>query len=146
MKSIDIYREKVNNRRKGSDGSDSSDAISNSKHTVKVPEYIPAELIEDYLEREAILVIDGGVDEETAGIQAAQEIEARYRSCKHTYTASCYILWGQYHRDKWKSSDDRRVYHSGQAQTICIDLTGIDQQDALSKLNTNAYEFIQWWG
>lgn len=154
MKSIDVYREKVNNRRKGMDGMATVDnAAPNYKpfatkqtKPVSVPDSIPAEFAEDYLEREAILVIDGGIDEESAAIQAAKEIEARYRPVEHTYTARCYILWGEYHRSWWKSSDDRRVYHNGQAQTICVDLTGFDKQDALSKLDTSAYEFMEWWG
>lgn len=32
----------------------------------------------DYLERVAILVVDGGVDTKVANIQAAEEIQARY--------------------------------------------------------------------
>jgi hypothetical protein len=62
-----------------------------------------------------------------------------------TYTALCYILWGTYHRSKWKSPQDKRVYHDGQAHSICISLTGINRREALSKLDTNAYEFIEWW-
>lgn len=99
MKSIEVYRRKINNREKGGDGGDTCDTA-----TTEQP-----------------------------------------RSNVHTYTAHCYILWGTYHRSKWKSPDDRRVYHDRQAQSICVRLTGITRRDALSKLDTNAYEFIEWW-
>jgi hypothetical protein len=85
MKSIEVYREKVNNRRKGMDSMAAVDtatpeltpSIDKQSKLISVPDSIPPEYIEDYLEREAILVIDGGVDEETAAIQAVREIEAR---------------------------------------------------------------------
>ncbi|MDD5457847.1 MAG: hypothetical protein PHF37_00415 [Phycisphaerae bacterium] len=73
-------------------------------------------------------------------------ITAQPSSNVHTYTACCYLLWGTYHRHKWKNPNDHRVYDKGQAKTICVELVGIDKKDALSKLNTNAYEFIEWWG
>lgn len=100
MKSIEVYRHKVNNREKGSDGSDACDTAN--------------------------------------ATQPCSDV--------HTYTANCYILWGIYHRNKWRSPDDRRVYHNDQAKSICVSLTGANRRDALLKLDTNAYEFIEWWG
>lgn len=99
MKSIEVYRRKVNNREKGGDSGDTCDTA-----TTEQP-----------------------------------------RSHVHTYTACCYLLWGTYHRSKWKSPDDRRIYDNGEAKSICVRLTGVNRQDALSKLDTNAYEFIKWW-
>ena len=99
MKSIEVYRRKVNNREKGSDSSDTCDTA----------------------------------------------IAEQPRSHVHTYTACCYLLWGTYHRSKWKSPDDRRIYDNGEAKSICVRLTGVNRRAALSKLDTNAYEFIEWW-
>lgn len=99
MKSIEVYREKINNRQKGSDGSDGQDK-----------EPLPPRRLD-----------------------------------VHTYIAHCYILWGIYHRAKWKSPTDRRVYHNNQAKSIGISLTGTSRKDALLKLDTNAYEFSEWW-
>ena len=61
------------------------------------------------------------------------------------YIADCYLLWGQYHQHQWKSTIDRRVYDGREAKTVCVELKGADRQDALSKFDTNAYEFIRWW-
>lgn len=61
------------------------------------------------------------------------------------YFAKCYILWGQYHKDKWSSSNDRRIYHDGKAKTISVLLKGKDRDEALSKLDSDEYEFIRWW-
>ncbi len=85
MKSIEVYREKVNNRQKGMDSMATVDtatpelapSIVKQSNPISVLDSIPPEYIEDYLERKAILVIYGGVDEETAAIQAVREIEAR---------------------------------------------------------------------
>ncbi len=65
-------------------------------------------------------------------------------SMRNLYFAKCYILWGEYYKSSWKSSDDRRVYHDGKAQTICVRLKGADRDDALSKINNDEYEFIRW--
>lgn len=64
---------------------------------------------------------------------------------QQTYIAKCYILWGPYHREMWATPTERRVYCEGKAKTICVEMEGIDRAEALSKLKTNAYEFIQWW-
>lgn len=61
------------------------------------------------------------------------------------FTARCYILWGVFHRDKWKSASDRRVYCNGKPQTICIELKGKDRADALNNLDKQSDEFIEWW-
>ena len=61
------------------------------------------------------------------------------------HTAVCYILWGEYHKSRWKSPDDRRVYHNGQAQMICTNLPGDTKEEALKKLDTRCYEFKEWW-
>ena len=83
---------------------------------------------------------------EKGGDGSDAAITAQPSSNVHTYTACCFLLWGTYHRHKWKNPNDHRVYDKGQAKTICVELVGIDKKDALSKLNTNAYEFIEWWG
>ncbi len=154
MKSIEIYREKINNRLQGMDRMDTTDSVlanyglcvAEQTDPVSVPNCIVPELKQDYLEREAILVIDGGVDEKKAAIQAAKEIEARCKPFEQIYVARCYILWGKYHRLQWKSEDDRRVYHNGRPQSICVGLRASNYQQAISKLNTDAYEFIEWCG
>jgi hypothetical protein len=102
MKSIEIYRSKINIRQKGVDSMDSVDSTP-------VPQ--------------------------------SRQDQPKPRA----YTALCYILWGTYHRAKWASPHDQRVYHDGLAKSICISLTGASRKDALSKLDTNAYEFIEWW-
>lgn len=102
MKSIEIYRSKINIRQNGVDSMDSVDS--------------------------------------TAILESCQD-EPQTK----TYTAHCYILWGTYHRSKWTSPQDRRIYHEGEAKSICISLTGVNRMEVLSKLDTNAYEFIEWW-
>ncbi|WP_146662792.1 hypothetical protein [Anaerohalosphaera lusitana] len=127
------------------DGVDTKDTQPRAEQTlsISIPDSIPADYAEDFLERHAMLAVDGGLDDYDAAVQAEEEVLARIM---HTYTARCYILWGEYHRDKWRSPIDRRVYHNNKPQTICVALTGTDREDALSKLDTDAEEFIEWWG
>lgn len=61
------------------------------------------------------------------------------------FTARCYILWGEYHKRMWRSESDHRVYHEGKAKTICVELVGNSREEALTNLDTNKYEFIEWW-
>lgn len=153
MKSIDVYMGKVKDRLKGMDSMDTENRAISEHKSVSVPDHIPSEYIKDYLRRinnylkhEAIIAFDTSVDEESDAIQAVQDMEDEHSPCEHRYIARCYILWGKHHQDKWKSSDDHRVYSDGQAQVIGVDLAGIDKQDAISKLDTNTYEFMEWWG
>ena len=84
MKSIDVYMYKINNRQTSRDSRDTSQFCP-SQEVGSLPFFEPPtyfninpEFIDDWLEREAILVIDGGVDPSTAGLRAKGEIVSRY--------------------------------------------------------------------
>jgi hypothetical protein len=85
MKSIEAYRYRVNNRAKGSDSSDTPvqpKPILIPQNDIPEPVFRPInikpEYMDDWAEREAILVIDGGLSPDTASLQAACEIADRY--------------------------------------------------------------------
>ena len=87
MKSIEAYRYRVKNRQKGMDGMDKTPTpITNPPVSADIPKSvfrpinIKPEYMEDFDEREAILVIDGGVDPDVASLRAAAEIVERYGS------------------------------------------------------------------
>ncbi len=85
MKSIEAYRYRGNNRAKGSDSSDTpvqpkpiSIPQSDIPESMFKPINIKPEYMGDWAEREAILVIDGGLSPDVASLQAACEIADRY--------------------------------------------------------------------
>lgn len=84
MRSIDIYVYKRNNRGFNGDVGDSGDGcpLPEAGNSLPVdlssPFNISPEYIEDYLEREAILVIDGYVEPAVARVRAFVEIVTRY--------------------------------------------------------------------
>ena len=85
MKSIEAYRYRGNNRAKGSDSSDTpvqpktnSVPQNDIPRPVFKPVNIKPEYMDDWAEREAILVVDGGLSPDVASLQAACEIADRY--------------------------------------------------------------------
>lgn len=62
------------------------------------------------------------------------------------HVARCYMLWGRYHKRWWRSETDRRIYKAGKPVVVYRDLHGKTAEEALAGLDTEAYEFIEWWG
>ncbi|GEM_PF-3717858 len=59
--------------------------------------------------------------------------------------AKCYLLWGKFHKNRWASENDRRIYNKNKPVIVYKELRGKTPEQALEKLDTRAYEFIEWW-